>query len=222
MKRGVKMKTQITFNIYKEQIETFTQIVPHTLRARTICKFLKNEYLPPKVFNTRVEFEAEVYPIRMDQDSILKLDTIMIEDSKRGTGSQKDISRSVIMRDVFNQFIMEYKSKPIPKPERKRTLLHVAEGTIDTLAQYIGKYERNRTIEEFILEEYNGPKASTEELKQKLGNEPELMPITLDEGIFETLQEIADEYGYGVKRSHILRDVINQLSEKLKVENHNK
>ncbi len=35
------MKTQMSFNIYIDQINDFTEIVPETLRAHTICKFLK-------------------------------------------------------------------------------------------------------------------------------------------------------------------------------------
>lgn len=38
-KRWYQMKTQMSFNIYIDQINDFTKIVPETLRAHTICKF---------------------------------------------------------------------------------------------------------------------------------------------------------------------------------------
>ncbi|MEC3018368.1 hypothetical protein P9Z80_13840 [Bacillus cereus] len=206
------MKTQMTFNIYSAQVKEFVKIVPETLRARTICKFFKKEYVCPDTFNTVFEGEAEVYQVRMDKVSANKLDEIVV----KAKMAQIEVNRSIVMRDVFEQFISKYKECPLPKPVRKRTSLNVAAGTINELANYIEHYERNKTIEEFILEEYHGPYVSISVLKQKLGNEYELMPVTLDENAFSILGEIADEYGNGVKKSHILRDVINQLSQKYK------
>ncbi len=117
------------------------------------------------------------------------------------------------MRDVFEQFINKYRHIKFPKPERKRTLLHVEAGTINNLAKYIDSYERNKTIEEFIVQEYSGPHITAKELKKRLRTESELIPITLDATTFLILDEIAEEFGENVKRAHILRDAINQLSQ---------
>ncbi|HHB2006268.1 TPA: hypothetical protein ACOQ5E_004330, partial [Bacillus cereus] len=210
-KRWYQMKTQMSFNIYIDQINDFTKIVPETLRAHTICKFLKKEYIPSKIFNA---FEGEAYQIRMDKSSINKLDEMVKIANESGLNAKKDVNRSAIMRDVFEQFINKYRHIKFPKPERKRTLLHVEAGTISELAKYIDSYERNKTIEEFIVQEYSGPNITAKELKKRLRTESELIPITLDATTFLILDEIAEEFGENVKRAHILRDAINQLSQR--------
>ncbi|PEI31327.1 hypothetical protein CN644_29580 [Bacillus wiedmannii] len=207
------MKTQMSFNIYIDQINDFTKIVPETLRAHTICKFLKKEYIPSKIFNA-FEGEGEAYQIRMDKSSINKLDEMVKIANESGLNAKKDVNRSAIMRDVFEQFINKYRHIKFPKPERKRTLLHVEAGTISKLAKYIDSYERNKTIEEFIVQEYSGPIITAKELKKRLRTESELIPITLDATTFLILDEIAEEFGENVKRAHILRDAINQLSQR--------
>ncbi|MGR4031407.1 hypothetical protein K7H05_49740, partial [Bacillus sp. ZZQ-131] len=73
---------------------------------------------------------------------------------------------------------------------------------------------RNKTIEEFIVQEYSGSHITAKELKKRLRTESELIPITLDATTFLILDEIAEEFGENVKRAHILRDAINQLSQR--------
>lgn len=222
----------MSFVLRKGQIERFNQVVPESLRSRLLRKFILNEYELPtdgselvSLFTEPLQEESEVYPFRLSEEVLERLDFLVNKVNKygeKGLASPKTVNRSAIMRDIMDRIIEKYEKNPVSERKWKMKLIrYVPSRHKQLLKKYIDQREISAVLEDFILEEYKGPSVPAKELKRIPEEETEDLMITISEDVEEYLKDmISQHYDKDkVKLTHILRDAINQMVKKLEDEN---
>lgn len=213
------MNKRLSFNFDEGQIDTFNSLVPESARSRTIRNYMLKEYVLPQNINElplKIEGKNEVYPFIFNGRSIEKLDSLVSEAKAQGI---EDANRSIIVRDVLNKLIERFTVHEFPPRKLKRNVFKVESGTVEQLDKYIPGYERSLIIEDFILEEYEGPQVSAEALRQRPETNEDIN-VSMDVVAFDILGHYVDQVNTkGVTKAAIFRDVLHQLLKQLKNEN---
>lgn len=209
---------KLSFNFDKGMIDRFNALVPETARSRTIRNYLLKEYQLPsdmKKLPIYLEGENEIYPFHFNSESIKKLEAIVQKAQMIGI----NINKSVVLRDVINILIQRYTISPFPSRVMKRNTFKVELGTVKELDKYIPKKERSFFIEDFIMEEYEGPQVSGEILRIRPTYNEDLK-VSMDISAFEKLEQyVIRTNTKGVTKAAVFRDALNQLLIRLKNEN---
>jgi len=206
---------KLSFNFEKGMIDRFNDLVPDTSRSRTIRNYLLKEYQLPtdiKELPLHLEGENEIYPFHFNPGSIKRLEEIVQEAQRMGI----NINKSIILRDVINKLIQRYTLNSFTPRIMKRNTFKVELGTVKELDKYIPKKERSFFIEDFILEEYEGPRVSGEVLRiRPVYNED--LKVSMDICAFEKLEHYVNRMNTkGVTKAAIFRDAVNSLLTQLK------
>lgn len=209
--------TRLSFNFDKGMINRFNTLVPETARSRTIRNYLLKEYQLPKDIKdlpVQLEGENEIYPFHFNAVSIEKLEEIVQEAQEMGIS----INKSIVLRDVLNKLIERYTLNSFPPRVMKRNTFKVDIGTVQDLDKYIPKKERSIIIEDFILEEYEGPNVPGEVLRIRPAYNEDLS-VSLEMAVFDKLEHyVIQTNTKGVTKAAIFRDAVNSLLTRLKSE----
>ncbi|MDP4084709.1 MAG: hypothetical protein Q8934_08860 [Bacillota bacterium] len=214
----------------KEQLKRINEKIPVSKRSRLMSQFiLENEYTLPttknglqKIIEWEQEEEKVILPIffseeaaRIIDDHVQKLKKEMVKHKL-----QAYVGRSTIIRAILDNFADFVEAHPIEESEKQFILIHMPEGTKEKLDSHIDKMERSHTIDFFLSEEYEKPAVGVESLKARLKGEKEKLPLYLGLESLEKAERIAESYGgQKVKKTHIIRDAIFRLMDRLDIEN---
>lgn len=225
------MKKQIGLYLFHGQRKKIEELIPDRMRSRTIRNYLLNEYELPSgnrfanIFKNVTDLEI-VNHYMFNDESFAKLDIFVKQANEifllEQLTNQKDIvkgkaNRSSIMRDLLDQLINKYKDNPIPARKIKKNSFMVPVGTKERISKLIPKMERDITIEEFILEVYEGPKNLSDFRKRP--TDTEKLNVGLDEEVFKKLDTLKENVNFEAEtRSPFFRDAIEQMLEKLTTE----
>lgn len=217
------MKIRDGFNLMKTDVAEYIELVPSFKRSRTLRKFLLEEYqLPTKEESLHSFFEEPnkedtiVYTYIFDEVSLQRIDELvnMVNSHEIAKNYPHKTNRSAVMRDVLKELNKYCRQHPVTKSKIVKKSFRVPVGTIEKMSAHIPQKERNATIEEFVLEEYEGPIKAASEMKKRVPGGTEVMYVELAEEVYEKLDQYVNEIGQGVKQSAIMRDVLEQMIQK--------
>lgn len=206
---------QYSFNLFKKPHEEFMQFVPAFRRSNIIREFIKNDYELPSALKDDTATsngETETCVYYLDDTSNSLLDSMVLASKS---------NRSVVMRDILIKITEKYKLEPLEEVTLITRTFSLVPGTIAELKSYIAYGDRDTVVDHFILNSYTMPASTktTTELKSRPKGGTESLLIKISETAYEKLDTIASKLGDKVKRSHVFKDVIEQLLVHLREHN---
>ena len=195
-------------NFIPGTIKEYQELIPSHKSKRIFRNYLLNEYsLPEDLSKLTTISDGEVYPIRMNDIEIKKVEDLILFSKNKGF----NVSRSAIIRDIYNNLINQYKNNPIPEGKKKRQNFSVKSGTKEALAKIINEGERTYELSSFIMEGYvpniQNIKSGTR------GQEKEVLVFLTDEEVFDKLDNIAADLNIKAGRPKVFRDAVQQFLE---------
>lgn len=189
------------FYVEKAQIEQLKILIPGWLRSKKIREFLKNNADDINLEQNKIQGK-ETITFNLDDETNKQIDLL---------ARNNNCNRSDVMRAILNALIIHYTNNPLEIEKGVTRTFTVAEGTVEKLKMLAPHGERDAFIEDFLLNDYTGPKNKTiVELKSRPRSK-DTMLVTLTEESLTKLEQIAETLGNKVKRSHIFKDCIEQL-----------
>lgn len=221
---------QYAFYLKKQQNQMFMSLIPALKRSSIIREFIKYEYQLPSVdtndfdslFEDVKEEEMEVYSYYLDEVSNNRLEQLVKEVNQ--INAHNKTNRSAVMRNIFDKIIEKYTNHPLQEVKCITRTFTVTPGTIVQLKSFISHGDRDTIIDNFILNQYDGPAEykTAAELKSRPKGGTESILVSISEDAYAKLEEIANAVGDKVKRSHIFKDVLEQLLSYLQHDNPNR
>lgn len=194
-----------SFSFSKGQIEEFNEILSY--RSKKIFRnYLLNEYVFPEELENLQHrgMDVEVHPYWMTDAEINKLDLLIGQAKKQGY----QLSRSAVMRDVFQNLIRHYKNNPVQRTEQMRQTFRIPAGTKARIEKLIGGRTLTFELSNFILDGY----VPTNVFPSMRNKELENFNFRTGKEVFDKLDEIAEMFGYGKGgRAKIFRDALTQF-----------
>lgn len=214
------MKYKIRVLLTSSSAQTFFHLIPDRKRSRIIRMFLQKEYQLPKDLKEFIVTEEEQtgFDVFLNESSLNQLDSL-VEEVRRFLETEEPgykVTRSTIMQHVISQINKKHQEHPIENTKGAMKPFYLPRSHKEMLLNMISSREITHTIEDFIYEEYKGPIVTTEMLKAKQDEEMVITQLKLEEKAIDLLDKFAKEKK--VTRSHILRDVVDQLIKKMKSE----
>lgn len=210
----------------KKTLKEINKYIPGSKRSKLLSQFIIDDlYKMPEskegleeILELEKEEEMVIQPFFLAEEALYKIDTYIDELRKKLGETHFNRYRSMMIRAIIKEFAKYVKENPVEKQETQFHHVFVPAGIKKRLDKHIEPMERSSTINNFILDEYV-PNVDSVTLKKPLPKERDQFSIYLD--VNTTLQkvdEIAKEYGENVKRTHITRDAVYQLLERLEAE----
>lgn len=197
------------FHVEKEKVLSFNAVVPSSKRSKVVRACLTSQPLINlNVAKNPLNEEMGTILLYLDDKAIQKLDELV---------HLYNSNRSAIIREILSLLIEQYQHSHWDKGIKKTFTL--APGTLQQLKQLIEFGERDSLIEEFLVNAYCGPTKTTAELKSRPKGGTESILVSLTQESYDKLEEFAVSIGDKVKRSHIFKDMIEQLIEELDKQN---
>ncbi|MEH6943104.1 hypothetical protein [Bacillus sp. JJ722] len=195
-----------SFSFPKGMIEKYQELIPPSKNKKVFRDFLFNKYSLPTSLETLQErmTNVEIYPIRMNDQEIGQIDHFISQ-----ANSTEFISRSAIVRDVYQMIIEHYKSNPLTPSETKRQTFKVPIGTKRNLSHYIEDGYRSYELSSFILESY----VPSNDFPSIRGQATEGLDFISEIEVFDYLDQIAEEYSFKSGRTKLFRDAMTQFQE---------
>jgi hypothetical protein len=207
---------QVSFSLFPEQAKSFKALVEPSLQSKILRHYVLNEYHLPddlSIFNQGNKKGLKPEKFLFDEYSDEKLNELV----KMVRDAGYTANRSSIMRHVINQLIkkLENQDDSLPRErEVRHSSFYFEKGTKEVLEQFVTFRNRNAVIERFILEEYK-PTLNKAALLEK-PEDPESMRIGIAAAAIHKLDEYVKEiHTTGISRTSLMRDVVDQLIEKL-------
>lgn len=207
---------QYSFVISPEAIDQFKKCIAVYERQRVIRRFIVEEYEFLGSFESLDDVPVShiVFPFHLPDEAIARIDEVVQKAHEFGFSH---VNRSSVMRDVI-QVINQRNTPGTDKKESKRQTFQVERETIESLSHVIPHYERNATIERFILEAYH-PSTHPDVLQHKPAEKKSVL-IEMDKRAFDRLDRyIKDLPLKGISRAALFRDVLRQLSDQFQKNN---
>lgn len=220
------MSVVIPAHLSKNIIEQINKYIPSSRRSKLLSQFIiDGHYSLPETKEGIQEItdwqkgeKMIVQPIFFAEEAAYQIDELLKELDNKISFYDLPVDmlgRSMILRAITKDFAEYVKKNPTAATETEYFNLFVPQGTIARLDEHIDKMERSSTINQFILEEYK-PIKDEKTLKTKLPFHRERLAMNLEtESTLKKVIEIAESYGGNVTKTHIIRDAIYQLSERL-------
>lgn len=217
----------ISANIPKKILQQINQYIPGSRRSKLLSQFIIDYLyeLPTskeeleEIIQWNKDEEMVIQPLFLAEEALHKIDGYLnqLKDSAMKYGIETEhLARSIMIRAITKEFAKYVRENPVEKQETKFVHIFMPAGTKAELDKHIDKMERSSTINQFILDEYV-PKADVKTLKAALPEKREKLSVYLDtKTTLERVEEIANEYGQNVKKTHIIRDAVYGLIEQLK------
>lgn len=214
------MYLYVSFNLREGQKQELQKYINERKTSRIIRKFIKEEYvLPDKnrlIQACDTNFDNEVWPFLLDNESLGKMDKLVIEVESILITKFAKIGRyggrSLLMRDIIDQLITRYKENPVPDSEFKRTTFRVAKGTREKLDNYIPQKHKNDVVIDFILDDYIPSSDDPTYFRNQLINGSELFYLTAPLEVYNRLEELVKKNGTNkINASNLFRDALEQL-----------
>ncbi|MGZ9869588.1 hypothetical protein ACU3L3_14310 [Priestia endophytica] len=215
---------QVSFSVSPNQVKKFKSLVDPTLQSKVLRNYILNEYELPSdlsIFNKGDKQGLKPEKFHFDEYAHERVNELVKQ--VRSTGHVAN--RSSLMRHALNQLIEKLttdKGESVYPSDREVRHLnfYFEKGTKDVLSEVVILKDRNATIERFILEEYKPNDNTREALDKPL--EAEQMRVSIASEAIEKLDKYVDEIKSnsreeikGVNRTALMRDVVNQLINKL-------
>lgn len=212
--------------ISKSLIKEINKYIPTSRRSKLLSQYIIDGHysLPKNKEGIReiIEWEKSevmiIQPFFFAEEAVYQIDNFVkdLEDKIDFYDLTVDmLGRSMILRSIIKDFAEYVRENPIAESKTQYFNLYVAEGTIDRLDLHIDNMERSSTINQFLLEDYK-PLKSVKTLKSKVPERRERLAISIEtEFSLKRVEEIVESYGDNVTNTHIIRDAIYQLTERL-------
>ena len=186
------------FNIDKTLLQATREILPAAKRSKLVRAFLTSGQ-PLPYHNQTILQEPTSLLLTLDDQSNQRLNDLASASNK---------SRSEIIREVLVFLLTQHKDAARAKGYTRT--FTVPSGTLQAL-KWIEHGERDIIIEDFLLNVYKGPTKSADKLKSRPKTANETIAVTLSDDAYNYMQEMADQLGQKVKRSHIFKDMMEQF-----------
>lgn len=223
------MSIIITANLTKATLNKINEYIPPSRRSKLLSDYILHDmYKLPndkEGVESIIEWpegeEMVIQPIFFSEASAHKIDGLLSDLNSLVSRYQfkgVNLGRSMLIRAITKDFAEYVKQNPIEDPETQFLVVQMPKGTKDRLSKHIDKMERSSTLNQFIMNDYK-PNKSAKELKRRLPDDREILSLILDvDTTLKYVNEIADDYGFNVKKTHIIRDAIFQLIDCLEAE----
>ena len=220
------MSIIIAANLQKDTLKQINNHIPVSRRSKLLSQYIEQDiYVLPqteKDIRNIIEWDKDaemvIQPIFLSPAAAHKIDQIIDELERKivSFGLSGDlVGRSMVIRAITKSFADYVMKNPVEELETTFFIIQVEKGTKERLSEHIDKMERSSTINQYILDEYV-PNADAKTLKAKIPDNRERITLYLDvENVLKKVEEIAESYGSKVKKTHIVRDAIYQLIERL-------
>lgn len=212
------MKSAVVPTITQSTIKKFVDVIPNMKRSQIIRRYLLNETITfdheivQDIIEKQQSEEKETFFLYLNEQSLRVLASYETKIKKLASeiGHTLEASRSAVLQHVMNTIAENYKDKPIVSEPSKIKPFYLLPSDKKRLLKYINKREVTSTIEQYIMDTYNGPtEMEKSELKAKPAEKMELIQLSLDNTAIEEMDEYAAKYG--ANRSQILRNVVKQI-----------
>ncbi|SFQ86565.1 hypothetical protein [Priestia endophytica] len=215
---------QVSFSVSPNQVKKFKSLVDPTLQSKVLRNYILNEYELPEdlsIINKGDKQGLKPEKFHFNEYADERVNELV----KQVRSSGYVANRSSLMRHALNQLIEKLTTdngeSVYPADREVRHLnFYFEKGTKDVLSEVVTLKDRNATIERFILQEYKPNDHTGEALDKPL--EAEQMRVSIDSEAIEKLDKYVDEIKSnskeeikGVNRTALMRDVVNQLINKL-------
>lgn len=199
-----------SFSLNSGTIEKYQSIIPVSKSKRIFKDFLLNDYELPNELDRLAErvTDVEVHVMRLSAAELTKIENLLLTAKNRGT----ELSKSALMRNIFEQLISAFEGKDMQPIEYHRQTFKVPVGTKQRLSRLVKDRTRAYELSRFIIDEYK-PSNSFPSMR---GQEQEGFDFKADIEVFGLLDDIADEYGFKKGgRAKIFRDALTQFEQYL-------
>ncbi|KYG33460.1 hypothetical protein [Priestia endophytica] len=195
-------------------IDKFHGHVPIRHRSKKIRDYLKNMKIDEQIEKINEEVNTIFYPVRLTKGERNKLEKIVHENCSRGN--------MITTKDVMTHIINAINSKPMNEREIVHTSFRLDTKQYERLSFLLKGEFINISIEEFIMNEYKQPDDSFILHHSPNPEDVKTVPLHLDKKVVERI----DEIGHNISQAHnrtltrvkIVRDIINQMVNKLESE----
>jgi predicted house-cleaning noncanonical NTP pyrophosphatase (MazG superfamily) len=214
-------------NLSKNTLEEINKHIPVSRRSKLLSQYIVDGlYTLPdskeeiqEIIEWKNDDEMVIVPMFFAEEAAAKIDALLEE--LKGKVEKYDLyaelGRSMILRAITKNFAEYVKLNPIENPEKKFFIVEVPVGTKERIGKHIDKMERSSTINQFILDEYK-PINDVDMLKKRLPVERERLSILIELDVVDYAEDVANRIGQKVKITHIIRNAISQLVERLESE----
>ncbi|PPA68674.1 hypothetical protein [Jeotgalibacillus proteolyticus] len=207
---------RVSFSLVPGQVEQYKALVDASLQSRILRNYILNEYQLPedlRDINIGDRQGLKPLPFHFDEFTDERVNELVKHIQKHGCKA----NRSTLMSHILTQLIqkLSLQSQGLPKDRVMRhSSFYFERGTRELIEKFIPFRDRNAMIERFILEDYQPRKQNPILFDKPV--EPEAMRISIAAEAFDKLDQKVSEIGTkAVTRTSLMRDVIEQLIEKL-------
>ncbi|MCT1389883.1 hypothetical protein M4D76_16425 [Peribacillus frigoritolerans] len=202
-------KKLVGFSVQNDIIKKFNHTVQRNYRTRKIREFLKTLGVDIIIQPSNAK-NVSICPIRLERTEQEKINTIVINNAKRGF--------KINSSDVISYIMLQISTRPARKRDTMHTTFTLDTNMYKELISLLKGDVINLTFEEFVLNDYKKP--DIEYIKSYKTDESKAIPILIDKNVIEALDKVKDHVinvtKKKVPRSGIIRDVIHQMIESLK------
>lgn len=209
--------TVISVLLDKKLLDDINQNIIESRRSKLIDKYLIEEYQLPnekeeliKIAELQQTDNMIIQPFSLSDEAMFKLDKL-IQEFKSKLTMQREATRSMIFRDVLYQFRNYVKLNPIVEAEELQFVhLTIAASIKEKIDHYITKRDRSQIINDFIINHYVIGNENVNKLKEVPGQKRKVGIYFTSEAI-QKLDSIVNSFNGNIKRTHIIRDVLDKL-----------
>lgn len=217
---GGELMPVISVLLDKKLLQDINENIIEAKRSKLVDRFLLEQYRLPsakeelmKIGEYQQSEDMVIQPFSLSDEAAYKLDKLILE-YKSKIIVPKEPTRSMLFRDVLQQFCTYVSLNPLnDEQELKFVHLNIAPEIKTKIEHYLPKMERSQFINDFIMEKYI-PEGNINKLKE-VPSKKKKMGIYFKDEALEKLDIIVDSFKGGVKRTHIIRDLLNKISHYL-------